>query len=436
MNVNMEKIFHIKAAKDYVGKKVTIKGWVFNKRSSGGIIFLQLRDGTGIIQVTVLKNRIEDNILKEIANLTIESSVVVKGGVKREERSPTGFEITVDRLEIIQKAEDDYPIGKKEHGVDFLLANRHLWLRSQRQWAILKIRSKIFQAIEDFYQTEEFTRVDTPIITPSACEGTTTLFGIDYFGKKAYLSQSGQLYLEAAISSFRKVYDFEPVFRAEKSKTRRHLIEFWMTNAEVAFCDLEEILKIEERMIDYLLKEVLKSCSSELRIIERDISLLELIKPPFERITYNEAIIKLHKLGSDIRQGEDLGNDDETILMNYYKQPLFITHYPAKVKAFYMKRDEDDPEKALCADLLVPEGYGEIIGGSEREDNYQKLLLAMKEFNLSTKDYSWYLDLRKYGSVPHSGFGLGVERFIAWVCKLDHLRETIPFPRTLYRLEP
>lgn len=435
MNVNMEKTFHIKAAKDYVGKKVTIKGWVFNKRSSGGIIFLQLRDGTGTIQATILKDKIEDNIFKEIANLTIESSVVIEGRVILEKRSPTGFEITVSHLEIIQKAED-FPIGKKEHGVDFLLANRHLWLRSQRQWAILKIRSKIFQAIEDFYQTEEFTRVDTPIITPSACEGTTTLFEIDYFGKKAYLSQSGQLYLEAAIPSFGKVYDFEPVFRAEKSKTRRHLIEFWMTNAEAAFCDLEEILKIEERMIDYLLKEVLKCCFSELRIIERDISLLELIKPPFERTTYDEAIIKLHKLGSDIRQGEDLGNDDETILMNYYKQPLFITHYPAKVKAFYMKRDADDPEKALCVDLLVPEGYGEIIGGSEREDNYQKLLLAMKEFNLSTKDYSWYLDLRKYGSVPHSGFGLGIERFIAWVCRLDHVRESIPFPRMIYRFAP
>lgn len=426
----------ISKIKDYVGKEVRLQGWIFNKRSSGGIIFLQLRDGTGIIQATVLKDKVEKEVFNNASELTLESSVILEGKIKKEKRSPTGYEMIVQRLETIQLATEDYPIGKKGHGVDFLLSNRHLWLRSQKQHAILKIRSKIFQAIEDFYQKEQFTRVDTPIITPSACEGTTTLFEIDYFGKKAYLSQSGQLYLETAIFSFGKVYDFEPVFRAEKSKTRRHLIEFWMTNAEVAFCNLEGIMKIQEKMIDCLLQEILKSCGHDLEFIGRDVSSLENIKPPFERITYNQAIKKLHQLGSGIKEGEDLGNDDETILMNYYTQPIFITHYPAKIKAFYMKRDPEDPEKALCCDLLAPEGYGEIIGGSEREEDYERLSKSMKEFNLPVSKYSWYLDLRKYGSVPHSGFGLGIERFIAWVCKLNHVREAIPFPRTLHRVAP
>lgn len=432
----MKKVVTISKISEFVGKRVKLRGWIFNKRSSGAIIFLQLRDGTGTIQATVLKDKVDKLVFKAAANLTLESSIEIMGEVRKEKRALTGYELTVENLKIVQLSSDDYPIGKKEHGVDFLLDNRHLWLRSQRQWAILKIRSKIFQAIEDFYQKEGFTRVDTPIITPSACEETTALFEIDYFGKKAYLSQSGQLYLEAAIFSFGRVYDFEPVFRAEKSKTRRHLNEFWMTNAEVAFFTLKEIMEIQEKMIDYLLKAVLGSCVSELKFIDRDVSQLKLYKPPFEKITYEKTIKKLHKLGSDIKRGEDLGNDDETILMNYFKQPIFVTHYPAKVKAFYMKRSSQDPEKALCSDLLAPEGYGEIIGGSEREDDYDTLLKSMKEFNLPLHDYSWYLDLRKYGSVPHSGFGLGIERLIAWICKLDHVRETIPFPRTLYRLAP
>lgn len=431
----MKKIATISEIDQLVGKKVALKGWVFNKRSSGAIIFLQFRDGTGVIQATVLKDKVDGKVFKKVAELTPESSVILEGKIREEKRSPTGYEMRVESLKVVQLA-GDYPLGKKEHGVDFLLSNRHLWLRSQRQWAILKIRSKIFQAIEDFYQKSGFTRVDTPIITPSACEGTTTLFEIDYFGKKAYLSQSGQLYLEAAIFSFGKVYDFEPVFRAEKSKTRRHLIEFWMTNAEVAFCDLKGIMEIQEKMIVYLLEEVLKTCQAELRAIERDIATLERIKAPFERLTYDQAIKKLHQLGSDIKNGQDLGNNDETILMSHFKQPIFITHYPAKVKAFYMKKDSNNTDKALCCDLLAPEAYGEIIGGSEREDDYDRLLKSMEEFNLPVKDHEWYLDLRKYGSVPHSGFGLGIERVIAWVCKLDHVRETIPFPRTLYRMVP
>lgn len=428
--------FLITNAKENLGKKVNLQGWVYNIRSSGSIVFLQVRDGTGVIQATVVKETVSKEVFARVEKLTLESSVKISGLLKEEKRSPSGFEIVLENLKLISSANEDYPISKKEHGPDFLLTNRHLWIRSKRQWAILKIRSRMFQAVEDFYQTQKFTRFDTPIITPNACEGTTTLFEIDYFGQKAYLSQSGQLYLEAAIFSLGRVYDFEPVFRAEKSKTKRHLTEFWMTNAEMAFCDLEESMNVQEELITYLLKELLEYCQDELKVIERDLTPLINIKTPFPRITYDEVIKKLQELGSDIKVGEDLGNDDETILMNFYKQPVFITRYPAEIKAFYMKKDPKNESRVLCADLLAPEGYGEIIGGSEREDSFEKLEAAMKKNNLSLKDYGWYLDLRKYGSVPHSGFGLGIERFIAWVCKLEHVRETIPFPRTIYRMSP
>ncbi|MCL5675587.1 MAG: asparagine--tRNA ligase [Patescibacteria group bacterium] len=431
-----ENRFFLKDAKEHLGKTVEVKGWVYNKRSSGAIIFLQVRDGTGFIQATVVKNEVGSEVFQKASEATLESSIIVEGILREEPRSPEGFEITVKKITLVDVVKDEYPIGKKDHGPDFLLSNRHLWIRSKRQWAILRIRSRIFQAVEDFYQKEKFTRFDTPIITPNACEGTTTLFELDYFGQKAYLSQSGQLYLEAAIASLGRVYDFEPVFRAEKSKTKRHLTEFWMTNCEMAFCDLEENIKVQEELIMYLIKELLEFCQQELKIIERDLAPLKNIKAPFPRLSYDQCLKKLHELGSDIKEGEDLGNDDETILMNHYKQPLFVTHYPSEVKAFYMKKDPKNPGRVLCADLMAPEGYGEIIGGSQREDNFEVLKKAMEKNKLSLKDYGWYLDLRKYGSVTHSGFGLGIERFIAWVCKLEHVRETIPFPRTIYRMSP
>jgi asparaginyl-tRNA synthetase len=432
----MTKEFFIKDVKNFVGKEVILKGWVFNKRSSGSIVFLQVRDGTGTIQATVFEDEVSKKIFSETEKLAIESSVLLKGLLKKEQRAPTGFEVAVRDLSIISFSADDYPIGKKEHGPDFLLANRHLWLRSKRQWAILRIRNQLINAVNEFLQKNNFIRIDTPIITPSACEGTTTLFEIDYFGEKAYLTQSGQLYLEAAIYSFGRCYDFGPALRAEKSKTRRHLIEFWMMDAEAAFVDFEGMLKIEEDLIFYLIQDVLHNCPEELKIIERDTTPLKIIKLPFIRLRYDEAVKKLNELGSDISWGTDFGNDDETMLMNFYKQPVFITHYPAEIKAFYCKRDSQNSKLALSADLLAPEGYGEIIGGGEREDSYEKLVASIKSHQYKMEDYNWYLDLRKYGSVPHSGFGLGLERLVNWICKLDHVRESIPFPRMLERFRP
>lgn len=433
---SMNDEFLIKDADKFIRKEVAIKGWVFNKRSSGSIIFLQLRDGTGVIQATIIKSEVPGKIFSEAEKLTLESSVSLSGLLKEEKRSPTGYEIAVKDLSIICLSPEDYPIGKKEHGPDFLLANRHLWLRSKRQWAILRVRNQLINGINEFLQKNNFIRIDTPIITPSACEGTTTLFEIDYFGDKAYLSQSGQLYLEAAIASFGRCYDFGPALRAEKSKTRRHLIEFWMMDAEAAFVDFEGMLKIEEDLIYYLIQSVLENCEEELKTIERDTMPLKKIKLPFLRLKYDEAVKKLKELGSDISWGIDFGNDDETILMNHYKQPVFVSHHPAKVKAFYCKRDSKNNKLVLSADLLAPEGYGEIIGGGEREDSYDNLLASIKSHNYKVEDYNWYLDLRKYGSVPHSGFGLGLERLVSWICKLEHVRESIPFPRLLERFRP
>ncbi|KKR30753.1 MAG: Asparagine-tRNA ligase [Candidatus Gottesmanbacteria bacterium GW2011_GWC2_39_8] len=396
---------------------------------------MQLRDGSGFIQGTVLKNEVTPEVFALADKITLESSLEVTGLLREEKRSPTGFELTVKDIKIYQLSEE-FPIGKKEHGPDFLLQHRHLWLRSKRQWAILQIRNTLINGINEFLQKDNFIKIDAPMITPSACEGTTTLFQIDYFGEKAYLSQSGQLYLEAAIGSVGRCYDFAPVLRAEKSKTRRHLIEFWMMDAEAAFMEFEEMLSLEENLLQYLIEKVLETNQSELKILERNLETLVNIKKPFLRITFDEAVKKLHELGSDIKDGEDFGNDDETLLMNYYKQPIFVTHYPAKVKAFYCKRYPKNTDLALSADLLAPEGYGEIVGGGERENDYNTLLKRIEEHRYKKEDYDWYLDLRKYGSVPHSGFGIGLERIIAWICKLDHVRETIPFPRLLERAYP
>ena len=427
--------FLIKDAKNHIGQDVELKGWVFNKRSSGSIIFLQIRDGSGCIQAVIAKNEVSSESFNEAEKLIEESTIIAMGQIKEEPRSPYGFEMQIKDLKIISLS-SEFPISKKEHGINFLLSLRHLWLRSQRQWAILRIRNQIINAINEFLQKEDYIKLDAPIITPAACEGTTTLFPVDYFGNKTFLSQSGQLYLEAGIASFGKCYDFGPTFRAEKSKTKRHLTEFWMMDAEAAFMEFNELLELEEKMIYYIIQEVLKNCKEELKIIERDTIPLEQIKLPFERLSYQETITKLQELGSDIKYGEDLGNDDETILMTHFKQPLFITKFPSTFKAFYFKRDSKDSNLTLSSDLLAPEGYGEVTGGGQREDDYKILLNRMNEEKLNIKDYEWYLDLRKYGSCPHSGFGLGLERIVAWICKLEHVRESIPFPRTIYRFTP
>lgn len=420
----------------FVGQQVILKGWLYNYRYSGKIAFLSFRDGTGDIQIVVLKNGVSAKEWLLVTQLTFESSLEIRGLVKLEPRSPTGYELEASSIKIIQLAPPDYPIGKKEHGPKFLLDHRHLWLRTLRQRAIQSIRYEIYRTITQFYQDNHFTKIDTPIITPNACEGTTTLFAVDYFGESSYLSQSGQLYLEALLPAFNRVFDFQPVFRSEKSKTRRHLTEFWMTNAEMAFTDHEANLKFQEQLIYSVIKSVLNNCAKELKYLDRNIDILSKVTLPFKRLSYQEAIAVLHDLGSDIKAGEDLGNDDETLLMSHYQNPTFIQFYPASVKAFYMKRLESSPDLAKCADLLAPEGYGEIIGGSERETDYQILLTSLKKHNLSDKDFSWYLDLRRYGSVTHSGFGIGLERLVAWLCGLNHVRETIPFPRLLNRFRP
>ena len=429
----MEKIF-IKEIAKFVGQEVEVSAWTANHRSSGKIAFWHLRDGTGFVQVIVNESELSAEKVSESKKITLESSVKIKGLVSKHPKKDE-YEIQVKDFEFYQIA-DEYPIGKKEHGVDFLLDNRHLWLRSSRQWAIQRIRNTLIQATYRYMDENNFIKIDSPILTPSACEGTTELFEIDYFDTKAYLSQSGQLYIEAAIFAHNRVYDFGPVFRAEKSKTRRHLTEFWMMDAEMAFVDLEQNLQIQEELIRFIVKSVLEKNQNELAILERDIKPLENISKPFYKMSHSEAIKKLQALGSDIKDGEDLGGDDETILTKQFDNPIFITNYPAKIKAFYMKRNASDQNLAECADLLAPEGYGEIIGGSQREDDYQILLDRIKEHKLPQKDFEWYLDLRKYGSVPHGGFGFGLERIVGWVCGLEHVRETIPFPRTIYRLRP
>jgi len=416
--------------------EVEIKGWLVTKRSSGGVQFLIVRDGTGFIQATIHKDEVSEKVFREADDLTQESSIIIRGTVKEDKRAPGGFEIRVRDLRIVHLAERDYPLAKKEHGVDFLLKHRQLWIRSPRQTAILRIRAEIIKACRDFLDSRGFVLTDAPILTPTAVEGTTTLFEVPYFGEKAYLTQSGQLYVEAAIAAFGKVYCFGPTFRAEKSKTPRHLTEFWMVEPEMAFCEFEENLKVQEEMVTYIVKTVLEKRRRELETLKRDIAPLQKVEPPFERISYTEAVDMLQKAGFSIQWGEDLGAPHERYISLQFEKPVFVHRYPAKAKAFYMQPDPENPEVVLCADLMAPEGYGEIIGGSQRIHDLKLLEKRIEEFGLPKQAYEWYLDLRRYGSVPHSGFGLGIERTVMWICKLKHIRETIPFPRTLTRIYP
>lgn len=430
----MEKVYISDIGK-YEDKEVTLKGWLYNKRSSGKLRFLLVRDGTGTIQCVVFKNDVTEDDFNQADNVTQESSCQVTGIVKKDERSPIGFEIQVISFKIIQLAEE-YPISKKDHGVDFLMDHRHLWLRSTRQHAILRIRHEIIRAAREFFDLRDFVLIDTPIFTPNAAEGTSTLFETEYFGSSAYLTQSGQLYGEAAAMAFSKIYCFGPTFRAEKSKTRRHLTEFWMLEPEMAFYDLNDDMDLAEQFVEHVVKSVLKNRHQELKVIERDTSKLEKVKTPFPRIHYKEAVEILKKKNPDFIDGDDFGGGDETIISDNFEKPVMIHRYPAAIKAFYMKRDPEDEKYALAVDMLAPEGYGEIIGGSQREDDYDTLLKRIKEHKLPQEAFEWYLDIRRFGSVPHSGFGLGIERTIAWICGLKHIRETIPFPRLMQRIYP
>jgi asparaginyl-tRNA synthetase len=431
----MKKIY-IEELEKYIGQEIELSGWVTHKRSSGKIRFIVMRDGSGICQLVFVKNLLPEDVFNKFDELTQESSFKVFGLVRKEDRAPGGYEIEVKNIEIIQIAKD-YPITPKEHGVEFLMDHRHLWLRSSRQHAILRVRHEIINAIRTFFNNNGFILVDAPILTPAACEGTTTLFETEYFDLgKAYLTQSGQLYAEAAAMAFGKVYTFGPTFRAEKSKTRRHLTEFWMVEPEVAFADLNDDMDLAEEFVEYIVQTVIKNRRKELEHLERDISKLEKVKRPFPRIHYEEAVEILRKNGIDFEWGNDFGGTDETVISEQFDRPVMVHHYPAQVKAFYMKRDPNDERYALAVDMLAPEGYGEIIGGSQREDDYETLLKRIEEHNLQREAFEWYLDLRRYGSVPHSGFGLGVERTVAWICGLEHVRETIPFPRMIYRNTP
>ncbi len=432
----MSKKIDIKDLSEHVGKEITLKGWLYNKRSSGKVKFLILRDGTGYLQCIVFKGNVTPEVFELAESLNQEASFEVTGLVKEEQRAVGGYELDATDVKLISHS-DDYPISPKEHGVEFLIDHRHLWLRSKRQVAIMKIRHRIAKAIRDFFDERGFTLFDPPIITPNASEGTSTLFEMEYFDLgKAYLTQSGQLYAEAGALALGKVYTFGPTFRAEKSKTRRHLTEFWMVEPEMAFYDLDDDMDLAEEFLEYIVKSVLKDNIAELEILERDISKLEKIERPFPRLSYSEAIQMLKDEGHEVEWGKDLGATDETIISNKFDKPIMVHRYPADIKAFYMKRDPENEKLALCVDVLAPEGYGEIIGGSQREDDYNKLVERIEEHDLPLDFFKWYLDLRKYGSVPHSGFGLGLERTITWICGIDHLRETIPFPRMIYRNTP
>ena len=419
----------------YVGQDVTIRGWLRNRRASGKVQFLIVRDGTGDLQAVISKGVLGEEQFAQLAKLTQESSLILAGRVRSDARAHGGFELEVSRIELVQIAEP-FPVQPKEHGVGFLMEHRHLWLRSSRQHAVLRIRHEIIRACRNFFDERGFILLDAPIFTPNACEGTTTLFQTDYFGERAYLTQSGQLYSEATAAAFGKVYCFGPTFRAEKSKTRRHLTEFWMVEPEVAFAELPEMMELAEAFLSYVVGRVLEARRTELATLERDVSKLERVKPPFPRITYEEAIALLQKKGNPIQPGDDFGGDEETMLSNEFDRPVIVHRYPSSIKAFYMQNDPERPELALCMDVLAPEGYGEIIGGGQRIHEIEKLMARIQEHKLPEEEFRWYLDLRRYGSVPHSGFGMGIERVVAWICGLDHVRETIPFPRTLYRLYP
>jgi asparaginyl-tRNA synthetase len=443
MHTTIEKIA------DYVDQEVTLKGWLYNRTGKGKLQFLQVRDGTGIIQCVAFRPEIGDELFEAVKRLGQESSLIVSGTVRADQRAPGvpgGYEVGLKSVEIVQDAVD-YPITPKEHGVEFLMDQRHLWLRSSRQWAVMRVRAAIKRAIIDFLDEQGFINIDTPIITPAAAEGTSTLFEVDYFDEKAYLAQTGQLYSEATIMAFGKVYCFGPTFRAEKSKTRRHLTEFWMVEPEMAYFDLDDLMDFEEQFISYIVQTTLAKRPAELDLLERDLTALQKVTPPFPRISYDEAIERLHALrdASDdpeqkellqIEWGDDFGSPHETELTRQFEKPVFVYGYPTQVKAFYMEPWPGRPEVCKSVDLLAPEGYGEIIGGSERMSDPDKLIEAIERHDLPQENYDWYLDLRHFGSVPHSGFGLGLERTVAWICGLEHIRETAPFPRMLNRMRP
>ena len=421
---------------EHAGEAVTLKGWLHNRRSSGKIHFLVLRDGTGFVQVVMGKNDVGEETFKAADHLSQETSLVVTGTVRADARAKGGYEVVATGMEVIG-ASHDFPITPKEHGVDYLMDRRHLWIRTERQTAILKVRHEVVNAVRDFFNGEGFILADTPIFTPAACEGTSTLFPVQYFeDATAFLTQSGQLYNEANAMALGKVYCFGPTFRAEKSKTRRHLTEFWMVEPEMAYADLNDVIGLAERLVTSVVARVLDRRAAELTLLERDTTKLAAVKTPFPRITYDEAAKLLVDKGLPFQHGTDLGGTDETVLSEQFDRPVCVTHYPAAVKAFYMKPDAAHPDKALCVDVLAPEGYGEIIGGGQRLDDFDLLLQRIKEHELPQEAFEWYLDLRRYGTVPHGGFGMGIERVVTWICGLEHLRETIPYPRMLYRLYP
>jgi len=431
----MAQWVYAKDLADHAGEHVTIKGWLYNHTDKGGLQFLLVRDGTGVVQCVASEKDISAEAFDEARRVTQESSLIVTGKVRSDARAPGGYEIQSDDVRIVQLTED-YPITPKEHGTAFLMANRHLWIRSAKQHATLLVRAEIVKAIRDWLDSHDFVNVDTPILTPSSCEDTTTLFETDYFGEPAYLAQSGQLYNEANIAAFGKVYCFGPTFRAEKSKTRRHLTEFWMVEPEMAFVDLEGCMEVEEQFVSYIVQTVLQNRSAELELLERDTSRLEKVVPPFPRISYDEAVDLLTKHGLSFTWGDDFGAPHETAIGESFDQPVFVYNYPTRCKAFYMEEHPTRPDVCLSVDLLAAEGYGEIIGGGQRTASYELLERRIREHNLNREAYEWYLDLRRYGSMPHSGFGLGVERTVAWVCGLKHIRETIAFPRMLERIYP
>jgi len=427
---------YISELSKHEGETVTVRGWLMHHRDKKKLQFLVVRDGTGTVQAVAFQDDLSPEAWQRFRDLTQESSLIITGSVRKDDRAPGGYELSVKDLQVFQAAAPDYPISPKEHGVGFLMEHRHLWIRSTKQRAVLRIRAEVVKAARDYLDSNGYVLVDTPILTPAACEGTSTLFETDYFGTPAFLAQSGQLYNEANIEAFGKVYCFGPTFRAEKSKTRRHLMEFWMVEPEAAWMELPGLLELEEGFVSYIVQTVLKNRRAELETLERDISRLENVQAPFPRITYDRAVEILNENGLDVKWGDDFGGDEETVLASQYDRPLFITHYPAHAKAFYMQPDPQRPEVVLCADLIAPEGYGEICGGSQRIHDLALMEQRIGEHNLPREAFEWYLDLRKYGSVPHAGFGMGVERVVAWICGIPHLRETIAYPRMLDKIYP
>ena len=431
----MKEQVYIRDIAQYDGKEVLLAGWLYNKTHKGKLYFLQIRDGSGIIQGVVFKPDVSPEVFELCETLTQESSIKVTGTVRADSRAPSGFELQIKNVELVHLAQE-YPISPKEHGVEFLMDHRDLWLRSARQVAIMHIRHELVRAIRDYFDSHGFVLVDAPIFTPNACEGTSTLFETEYFGQKAYLTQSGQLYMEPAAMALGKVYCFGPTFRAEKSKTRRHLTEFWMVEPEVAYMNLDQDMDLAEDFLVYIISRILETRREDLKRLERELAPLERVQKPFPRIRYNEAVKIIQESGQDFQFGDDFGAADETLISEHFDRPVMVHRYPTEVKAFYMKSDPEDATRALCVDVLAPEGYGEIIGGGQREDDYETLLAKIKGHNLPIEAFNWYLDVRRYGSVPHAGFGLGLERTLTWICKLSHLRETIPFPRLIHRLTP